>query len=365
LVSKTPLSGSKVPSATLGISQVTYTQLGPQGATGRLNDGTYFGDYLHWVTETNSWSSVSNSIILGENAGEYNTGTEFVAIGKEAGKHSSGNYTVAIGKSAGNTGQKSGSIAIGENAGYSNLGTNSIAIGANAGPTGQPNNSIVLNASNNALVGTFANATYISPIQERNDVSVNALCYIPSTKEIVYISKITSTSNSVDISGNIIQNGQIINNYVPSNFSWTANNKVVGYTNNVNSGTFYTGNLTADGITTEIAQITLPIPGIWSIQYNCDVSITVATTYDISYKLLVLSETTSNTTPATPGVSYIDHQKDAISSISQTLRNSLSFSGIYHHTETTGSKTLFLNGEMISGNRTLTISGKYKYTRLA
>jgi hypothetical protein len=168
----TGLQGENGPTGSPGLT-------GPTGPGISLPNGTNYGDYLYWDSNTSSYAVGDTNINLGQNAGKYSQGTNAVAIGSNAGTTGQGINAVAIGANAGTTGQ----------------GNYSIAIGSKAGEFNQAANSIVLNATNTALnagtTGFFVNPIRINPnIGNTGLTGINGntytLNYNPLSFEIQY-----------------------------------------------------------------------------------------------------------------------------------------------------------------------------------
>ena len=117
------------------------------------------------------------------------------------------------------------SIAIGNGAGQINQGANSIAIGNGAGQTNQPANTIAINASGTALNPSMSNGCYIAPIAGvSNSMSTffNLLGYGSDNQIVKSNVFINSTGNS------------IINNYSPAK-------EDIGYFLKAGNASFYIG----------------------------------------------------------------------------------------------------------------------------
>jgi hypothetical protein len=104
--------------------------------------GTNYGDYLYWSGSI--WSTDSNKVHLGANAGRYYQGQYGIAIGQYAGTNYQSTNAIAIGLNSGNWYQGLNSIAIGENSGLNLQGQQSIAIGQNSGNDTQGDQSIAI-----------------------------------------------------------------------------------------------------------------------------------------------------------------------------------------------------------------------------
>ena len=85
-----------------------------------------------------------NSVAIGNDAGVVDQGANSVAIGNEAGNNTQGDKSVAIGNDAGVVDQSGNSVAIGNEAGNNTQGGNSVAIGYKAGNVDQSGNSVAV-----------------------------------------------------------------------------------------------------------------------------------------------------------------------------------------------------------------------------
>ena len=96
-----------------------------------------------------------NSVAIGNDAGVVDQGANSVAIGNEAGNNTQGDKSVAIGNDAGVVDQSGNSVAIGNEAGNNTQGGNSVAIGNDAGVVDQSGNSVAIGneAGNNTQGG--------------------------------------------------------------------------------------------------------------------------------------------------------------------------------------------------------------------
>jgi hypothetical protein len=139
-------------------------------------------------------TSGSDTVSIGNRAGQTGQDTLAVAIGRSAGASNQRLGAIAIGNNAGNgaTGQQqTNSIAIGNNSGVTNHGANSIAIGNQAaltttlGITG----TIVVNATGAALNPVDSSACYIAPIRQPafNTAFTGMLIYNPTTSEVARV----------------------------------------------------------------------------------------------------------------------------------------------------------------------------------
>jgi hypothetical protein len=127
----------------------------------------------------------SSAVAVGTNSGSINQGAIAVAVGADAGLSNQELGAVAIGGSAGNDSQGLRAVAIGLNAGLSGQGGNSIAIGSSAGETDQPASSIIINASGATLDGTES-GLYIDPVRNDTGNTTNVVYYNNTTKEVTY-----------------------------------------------------------------------------------------------------------------------------------------------------------------------------------
>ena len=120
-------------------------------------------------------------------------------IGNNAGQFNQGSNALAIGVYAGSTGQGTNAIAIGYHAGEFGQGENSIAIGAFAGgPTGLAPNSIILNASGKPQISSKT-GFYVNPVGSYSGStgSFKMLAYGADNQIVTVEGSATSTS-SVD-----------------------------------------------------------------------------------------------------------------------------------------------------------------------
>ncbi len=182
-----------------------------------LPSGTNYGDYL--LYNGTGWIVGSDTIAIGQNAGQTNQSQ----------------YSVALGYQAGNQSQGTGSVAIGNNAGQTNQGEFSIAIGNNAGVLNQYPNSIILNASGSQL-NTTNPGFYVNPIQNFSSSNSYFLTYNTTTNEITKDPNFFVSSNTGYFVGN---------NIIP----YTSNTYDLGTLNNrwnsiyLNTGSIYIGNV--------------------------------------------------------------------------------------------------------------------------
>jgi len=155
---------------------------------------------------------------------------------------------------------------------------------------------------------------------------------------------------------------QVYFNRVPTLAEYTTNNKAIGYTSSINTGTAYTGTASDTTTPAQVGTFTLPARGVWLIQFDCQLTLNTGSD-TITNREIVLSETSASLTPAAPAF----HMRDPIddSAGSSGARQVYSFSGVYHLTAA-ATKALFINviGQT-SGSRTVTASGNYKFTRIA
>lgn len=122
-------------------------------------------------------SQGGNAIAIGRSAGNIDQGGNAIAIGRVAGNHNQGGNAVALGRSAGNIDQGVESIAIGHFAGNNIQGANAIAIGLSAGANGQSDYAVAIGAyagnnnqgSNSVAIGSFAGF----PVTANNAIVIN------------------------------------------------------------------------------------------------------------------------------------------------------------------------------------------------
>ena len=127
--------------------QTSFSNIYVVNITGPLNglpssnssipNGSNYGDYLFWNSNSGAWGIGSDNISLGVSAGQINQGLYSVAIGNSAGNINQQDRGIAIGNLAASTGQGISSVAIGDNAGREGQNDNCIAIGTNAGSVNQ------------------------------------------------------------------------------------------------------------------------------------------------------------------------------------------------------------------------------------
>lgn len=89
----------------------------------------------------------SNSVAIGNGAGQTTQGALCVALGYQCGKTNQGTYSVSIGIAAGNNSQGTNSVAIGNTAGYNVQGSSSVAIGNQAGYSSQSATCVAIGAN--------------------------------------------------------------------------------------------------------------------------------------------------------------------------------------------------------------------------
>lgn len=135
-------------------------QFNPNGQT-RIHTGSLNVAIGHNAGEFMG-AGVTASVLIGERAGQYVTGSENVAIGKLAGANlSSGNRNVLIGNFAGNDlSTASGNVYIGRFAGaFTTTASASIYIGASAGARNNGNNNVAIGqqAIGNGTASTATN----------------------------------------------------------------------------------------------------------------------------------------------------------------------------------------------------------------
>jgi hypothetical protein len=166
-------------------------------------DSVAIGNYAGQYDQENQ------AVAIGYHAGECGQDCYAVAIGAYAGQYCQACYVVAIGYYAGYGGQHIGAVAIGYNAGkacqgdhavaighqagYGNYGSccsspqgdHSVAIGYRAGYLSQVANSIAINASVNSLNPGEA-GLYINPVREDVGNTEYSVYYNDMTKELTY-----------------------------------------------------------------------------------------------------------------------------------------------------------------------------------
>lgn len=176
---------------------------------------------------------------------------------------------------------------------------------------------------------------------------------------------IGSAGTNVDLS---ISSGRYIKmispiycSYVPTDITVNAQ---IGWTQYENYGNSYTGTASDNSATvSNCGSFTLPSQGVWMIQFTCEITLNTGSD-TITSKRIVLSDNSTSATECAPGFSMFIELDDAAGG--SGLRNIYNFSGIYHYgySGTTANKYINVSAPT-SGSRTVTASGKYKYTRLA
>ena len=159
----------------------------------------------------------TTAVAIGYQAGNNTQGINSVALGYHAGMYSQGPNTIAVGVDTGYSIQGPNAIAVGNQAGMYNQGTGSIAIGYLAGPTGMSANSIALNASGNALHATGpTGGFYVAPIASvaqsntggnilvyANNQITNSNIYVDSNSNMI-VKKTSYTNNSMVMASHTI-----------------------------------------------------------------------------------------------------------------------------------------------------------------
>ena len=145
----------------------------------------------------------NNSIAIGFEAGRNDQSNNCIAIGYNSAYSYQGNHSIAVGHEAGKDNMGINSVAIGHDSGKDHLGENSIAIGYLAGETNENDydNTIILNATGAALNSSSAGGLFINPIREVSNDRV--LQYNVTNKEITYSDTVTAGSIT---SGSIMPN---------------------------------------------------------------------------------------------------------------------------------------------------------------
>jgi hypothetical protein len=119
---------------------------GATGPAGPTPQGTNWGDYLYWNTNTspNQWAVGDQNITLGGFAGQNSQGTNSIALGYYAGNYYQATNSIAIGLLSGQNTQGQSAVAIGNTAASASQGDYSIAIGYQAGQNYQLSSSIAI-----------------------------------------------------------------------------------------------------------------------------------------------------------------------------------------------------------------------------
>lgn len=171
---------------------------------------------------------------------------------------------------------------------------------------------------------------------------------------------------NITASAGIQLKNQMYFNRTPTSSEYTTNNQAIGYTNSFNVGATYSGTASDTATLAQVGAFQLPARGAWFIQIS--VKITLNTGGDtIEDRTIVVSETAGSgvggNIEISPGFKYADPINDGAGGSGE--RQNISFAGIYHWTAT-ATKNIYINASVITtGSRTVTVSGNYKYTRIA
>ena len=172
----------------------TYTLVAATTATlgGVKIDGTTIHIDVNGVISATASGSSSTWAALGGKVGL--TGPTEIALGYTAG-FAQGSNSIALGNGAGQGTQGAESVAIGHMAAQNGQGANAIAIGSYAGQTSQPANSIVINASGSAINGS-ASGFFVAPVREDTFID-NIAYYNTVTNEVTYAPNIITTPHQL------------------------------------------------------------------------------------------------------------------------------------------------------------------------
>jgi hypothetical protein len=151
-------------------------------------------------------------------------------------------------------------------------------------------------------------------------------------------------------------------NFTPSSTLYTTTNKTLGFTNSINAGASYSGTASDTTTPAQVGLMTIPNKGAWLIQLTAKITLNTGSD-TITNRIICLSESTASNTPAAPGFIYADPIDDGAGSSGE--RQNINFCGVYHLVAS-DSKALYINAIVqTSGSRTVTVSGEYKFTRIA
>lgn len=172
----------------------TYTLVAATTATlgGVKIDGTTIHIDVNGVISSTAAGSSSTWAALGGKVGL--TGPTEIALGYTAG-FAQGSNSIALGNGAGQGTQSAESVAIGHMAAQNGQGANAIAIGSYAGQTSQPANSIVINASGSAINGS-ASGFFVAPVREDTFID-NIAYYNTVTNEVTYAPNIITAPHQL------------------------------------------------------------------------------------------------------------------------------------------------------------------------
>jgi hypothetical protein len=208
------------------------------------------------------------------------------------------------------------------------------------------NGDILLTAANNRLITLTTSGLGDITLNSGENVTVKA------------------TTGTCFISGptGIYCGDQLYFNRTPASTEYTTNNKALGYTNSINTGTSYTGTASDTTTPAQVGTFQIPTRGVWLIQFDCELTLNTGSD-TITNREIVLSETSASLTPCAPAFHMRDPIDDAAGG--SGTRQVYSFCGVYHLTAS-GTKDLYINViAQTSGSRTVTASGEWKYTRIA
>lgn len=154
--------------------------------------------------------------------------------------------------------------------------------------------------------------------------------------------------------------------YNPTTITWgtPSANTIIGWTNApTNVGDSFSGTASSGATPANVGQIVLPSAGIWMVTVSFLATLGGSGAATITDRIVLVSDiSVTSLSTCGPGFIYADPIDDAAGSAG--ARQKFSLSGIYHHVQSTGSKTLFINAIWAAGARTVTISGNYKFTRI-
>lgn len=223
------------------------------------------------------------------------------------------------------------------------------------------NNDIYFEASQN-LVAIAENGDMNFSVQQGGvNFDVSNSFVINTRKDDIYLNPLHPTTNgNIWLNGNVNLGKPMQVRYYPV----FPNYNFIGWTQNANYGTSYTGTASDNPATiSQVGTFTLPSQGVWMIQFTCEITLNTGSD-TITNKRIVLSDNTASATECAPGFSMYIELDDAAGG--SGLRNIYNFSGIYHYglSGTTANKYINVCAPT-SGSRTVTASGDYKYTRIA
>lgn len=199
----------------------------------------------------------SNSVAIGNTAGQTNQGSSSIAIGAGAGEQSQGYQSIAIGYVAGSSNQGDNSVAIGPNAAQGGQGANSVALGYAANSGGSYSTALggfsTAPYNNSTAIGYQASATADNTIQLGADgVTVSGSTAITNVR-----TSGTITAGAITYPNKDGSSGQILTTDGSGNISFssipTLNQNTTGNAATVTTNANLTGVVTSVGNATSIA----------------------------------------------------------------------------------------------------------------